>query len=253
MSKNRTAQLNDALGVLANVLDRTILVEDFKQRPALNGDILITSTNPTLAQMATRFLANRDFEVLGTNMTTALCTFSTGGGVTLTTAGAANDQGILSVHLDTNQTQWSVIDFSTDDEIALGTKIKTGASVADTTLWFGWKLTNTPVVATDNDQAFFRYETSTNSGKWQAVYSASGTDYTIDTGVSVAAATEYKLEIVVDEDRVPRFFINNELVATGTALTTGVDLLPYVGVQAGAAAAKAVTVRKLVAAKSNND
>lgn len=253
MSKTRTAQLNDNLGVVDTLLDKLVLVENFNQRPALNADILITSTNPTLAQMALRFAANRDFEVLGTNMTTALCTHSTGGGITLTTAGAENDQAILSVHLDATQTTWATTDFSTDDEIALATRLKTGASIAAATIWFGWKLTNTPVVATDANQAFFRYEPSTNSGKFQAVYSVSGTDYELDTGVTVAAATEYVLEISVDDDRVPRFFINGKLVATGTALTTGIDLLPYAGVQAGAAAAKAITVRKICVAKTTND
>ena len=253
MSKIRTAQFLDNLGIAEANLSRIVLVEDFKQRPILNAEALITSGTPTLAQMALRFRANRDFEVLGTNMTSALCTHATGGGITLTTAGAANDQGILSVHLDSGQTQWATIDFSTDDETAFGARIKTGASIADATIWAGLKLTNTPVVATDANQAFFRYEPATNSGKFQAVYSVSGTDYEIDTGVTVEASTAYNLEIAIDSARVARFYINSEEVGTSVALTTGIDLLPYVGVQAGAAAAKAVTVRKLVCAKTDNE
>tara|TARA_R100000008_G_scaffold51530_1_gene31014 strand:+ start:38 stop:640 length:603 start_codon:yes stop_codon:yes gene_type:complete len=48
---------------------------------------------------------NTNFEVLGTNMTTALATRSaTSAVVTLTTAGADQDQAILCPHLDSGQT-----------------------------------------------------------------------------------------------------------------------------------------------------
>jgi len=45
--------------------------------------------------------------------------------------------------------------------------------------YLGWfKLTNTPVVATDDNSCFFRYQSSVNSGKWQLNCSRAGVDVT---------------------------------------------------------------------------
>ena len=71
--------------------------EFFKRRLALNADISNSSEG-------TRMIANPDFELLGENMTSGLCTFSnTEVGITLTTATADNDQAIVLPHLDNNQ------------------------------------------------------------------------------------------------------------------------------------------------------
>ena len=110
------------------------------------------------------------------------------------------------------------------------------------TIWAGLKLTNVSVTATDDDQAFFRYAAATNSGRWQAISSAAGVDDAHDTGVAVAASTAYRLRIAIDADRVARFYINNSLVETSGVLVTAKDLIPYIGVQANAAAAKKITV-----------
>lgn len=246
MSKNRTAQQNDTLRIFKNEFDRITLVEKWLKTPGINAD-LASGTE------ATRVPRNRDFEVLGTNGTSALATFSDGGGLTITTAGASADQMIILPHLDTKQSAWSAIKWNTNDSVAYGNKIKTGASIADTTIWVGLKLTNTSVTATDDDQVFFRYEPSTNSGKWQFIYSVGGTDYSLDTGVTVAASTSYELEIAIDSDRVPRGYVNGDHTNTGTAMTADIDLIPYFGVQADAAAAKAITSRGCAISKEQND
>ena len=103
-------------------------------------------------------LANRNFEVLGTNMTSELCTFNTSGGITMTTAGGANDQAILAPHLDTNQTSWTSTLFGTHNELEFQTSVSID-SISNSTFWVGLKLTNTPVIATDADQAFFVFDT----------------------------------------------------------------------------------------------
>jgi hypothetical protein len=254
MPKNRTAQQDDTLYVLANSRERVTFVENWNKKPGLNADIVIDPDADDAAKLVAFVIANRDFEVLGTNAVTASVTFSTGGGIVLTTAGASADSTIVAPHLDTGQTAETTVDWSTSDKPAIAAKIQTGAAITDATIWYGLKLTNTPVVATDNDQVMFRYQAGVNDGKWQAIYSVGGTDYTLDTGVVVAASTHYDLQIDVDGDRVPTFYINGEEVAKGTALTANVDLIRYVGVLAGAAAAKAITVRPgYVISKELND
>lgn len=230
---------------------RYTLREYFNQRPALNAVIGLPgsdSTSPTAAALAAYTIANKNFEVLGTNMTTALATFNAAGGITLTTAGADGDQGIVTPHLDSTQTSWKAATLTTDASVKFETFIKTGASIADTIIWAGLKLTNTSVVATDNDQAFFRYEADANSGQWTFVTSRSGTDttYLVPTATSAApvAATLYRLTIEIAADRTVTASINGVPVSINpqAALTTAVTLIPYVGVQAAAAAAKAINV-----------
>lgn len=114
--------------------------------------------------------------------------------------------------------------------------------IADMTIWAGLKLTNTSVTATDNDQAFFRYASATNSGKWQAINSIDGTDTATDSGVTVAATTFYRLRVNIDSSRIARFYINGTLVATSAALKDATDLIPYIGVQANTGAAKAINI-----------
>lgn len=200
--------------------------------PGINAD-LASGTE------ATREPVSRSFEVLGTNGTSALSTYYAEGGITFTTAGANDDQMILLPHLDTKQTAWSQVTWGTDKQTEWACNISTAASVALVTLWAGLKLTNTSVVATDNDQAFFRV---TAAGNWSAIYSIGGTDTTVDTGVAVAASTKYRLGIAIDSSRIARFYINDELVATSTALTDATDLIPYIGVHANTGSAKAMNI-----------
>jgi hypothetical protein len=228
---------------LANRYD---LVEKFQKRPALNAVIALDENSNAAAHAAAQ-IANKDFEVL--------VTFADGGGITLTTAGADDDQGILLAHLDTNQTSWAAAKWNTADEVIFETTIETGASIANYHIWAGLKLTNTGAVATDNDQCFFLFnvENSTSATQFVCVTSRSGTDTETASGVTVAAATSYHLKIVIDSARVPRFYINGVLVVTAAALTDDVDLKPYIGVQALAAAAKAIIVRGLRCSKTLND
>lgn len=204
-------------------------------KPSLNADI-------QNAAEATRMIADPDFELLGTNATSASSSFNAEGGITLTTAGANNDQVILLPHLDANQSAWSRTTWGTDKETAWQCRFQTAASIADLIVWTGLKLTNTPTVATDNDQVFFRYESGVNDGEFQAIQSIGGTDVTTDTGVVVAVSTEYELVISIDSSRIARMFINGVLVATSGALTDATDLIPYFGVQAKTGATKAATV-----------
>lgn len=205
-------------------------------KPAANADILN-------ATESTRMIADPDFEILGTNASSDDVTFNVEGGITFQTDGADNDQVILVPHLDANQTAWTQVIWGTDQETEWECLIRTAASVATQTIWAGLKLTNTSVTATDDDQAFFRYAAATNSGKWQAISSRAGTDVATNTGVTVAAATDYHLKITIDSDRIPRFYINGVLVDTGAALVTAKDLIPYIGIHANHATAHSLHIR----------
>jgi len=194
------------------------------------------------AAMAALLNADREFEILGTNASSDDVTANPEGGIILETDGASGDQVILLPHLNTGQSAWTTYTWGTDQQTEWSCHIKTYSNIADIILWAGLKLTNTSTTATDNDQVFFRFAPATNSGKWQAIYSIGGTDTAGDSGVTVAASTEYHLKVTIDSSRIARFYINGTLVATSTALTDATDLIPYLGVQASAAAAKRLYV-----------
>lgn len=205
-------------------------------KPGINADI-------QNAAEGTRMIADPDFEVLGTNASSDDVTFNAEGGIQFQTDGADGDEVILVPHLDANQSAWEQITWGTDKEVEWECHIESGSSIDNAIIWAGLKLTNTEVTATDADQAFFRYENGVNSGNWEAISSVGGTDDAHDSGVSVAASTQYHLKITIDSSRVARFYINGALVETSGALTDTTDLIPYIGVAAdGAAEAKVLVI-----------
>lgn len=232
--------------------NRYDLTEQFLQKPGLAADLDPASFAQATNRLYT--LGNKQFNVTGTNSTTALSTFAVGGGVTLTTAGASADQMIIIPAAQQNSldiSAWNV-GFLSDNRPIFETVIKTAASIASVTIWAGLKLTNTSVVATDNDQTFFEVATNSSSvGNWTCQTSNTNVDTTQDSGLALVASTSYHLKISVGVDRVPRYYINGKLKATGPALATAITWKPYVGVQATAAAAKAISVRYLRCVKDN--
>jgi len=248
---------------------RAYLEEYFLQRPGLNANIDQAST------VEVQRALNRNWEALGTNMTTALCTFATtGAGVLVTTATADQDQGILTPHLDTAATAWAGSLWGTENSVHFETSIQLPA-LDNQKVWAGLKLTNDQLVATDDDQMFFKFQSdATNSeafttlANWHFVHSIGGTDYISRLPIAVAANTPYHFKIEVDSDRKAAIFVNGiqyNVTTTagstgGTAVTTGttktaalsndVDLIPYVGIEAGAAAAEAVNVHYVACSRS---
>jgi len=208
-------------------------------KPGINGDI-------QNATEAVRMIADPDFEILGTNSTSALSTFAVEGGITMTTAAVAADQMILAPHLDANQSGWTQVTWGTDQSTRWECRLRTGASITDTIIWAGLKLTNTAVTTTDINQVFFRYEEGVTTGNWEAIDSIANVDNEVDSSVTVAINTDYHLVIEIDSSRLARFYIDGVLVSTSAALTTAIDLIPYIGVEVqagGVAGAKAITVR----------
>lgn len=251
--------------------DRLLLEEYFHQRPALNAvataplDDADATAASNEAIIIARGIANRNFEVDGTNMTTALATFSANGGITLTTADGDQDQAIVLPHLDPNQTAWSAINWGTEDSTEWECVIRTSAAIDNQKIWAGLKLSNDQLIATDDDQLFFKYQTDatasevfTNFTLLHFVYSIGGVDYISALPITVAASTKYHLKIAIGSDRKASIFVNNvqynitstagstggTAVVAGTdktaALTITDDLIPYVGIETGDANAPAV-------------
>lgn len=199
--------------------NRYELVDKFKRLPQANASISV--------------VYNLDFEILGTGASDDDVTFNTTtAGILLTTDSSASQQVIVLPHLDTSQTAWTQTKWGTENQVIWECLLRTGASVASIVIWAGLKLTNTSAVATDNDQAFFRFDG--NVANWEPTYSIGGTDTELNSGVAVSANTTYHLRIEIDADRKAHFFINDDEVGVSTALTNDVDLIPYVGVEGNA-------------------
>tara|TARA_Y100000004_G_scaffold119329_1_gene134099 strand:+ start:199 stop:1095 length:897 start_codon:yes stop_codon:yes gene_type:complete len=269
VSKNTTTGLIQDRTIHGGLKDtrRYYLEEWFKQLPKLNAVNIIDPDADDASALALHVSANKDFEVLGTNMTSALSTRnSTAAGIVLTTAGADQDQAIVCPHLDSNQTAWTGTLWGTENQVHWECSINTNA-IDNQKLWAGLKLTNDQLIATDANQAFFKFQTdATNSEAFDDytllhfVHSIGGTDYISALPITVAANTNYHLKIEFDSDRKMSIFVNGQqynITSTagstgGTAVTSGttksaamtddIDLIPYIGIEAGAAAAEAVDV-----------
>jgi len=230
-------------------------VEKFLKRPGINTAMDKPSGSTTA-------LVNKNFEVAGTNMTTALATFNADGGIIMTTAGALNDQCILQLQQDTNMTAMNTLNWYPTKKIRFATTVSFG-SVNNIVFLAGFKLTSGSWPATDVDQVMFYFTdrdgagslaaATATAGSVQAVYSLAGTDKyagsaantTTEAGFSVD--TDYDLLIEVDASRIPRFYLDGDLIATGTAFASGStpSLKPFVEIHSGTAEARDVKIRYL--------
>ena len=231
----------------ARSTNRYYLEEYFNQMPALNAVVTqpLTDADATAAAndaiIVARGIANRSFEVSGTNMTTALVDFAPEGGITLKTAGADADQAILTPHLDTDQSAWATTAWNTAQSLEWECKIYTSAAIDNQKIWAGLKLTTDQVIATDDDQAYFKFQTDATASEaftdftlLHFVYSVGGTDFISALPITVEASTAYHLKISFDSDRKASIFVNGvQYNATttagstgGTAVTTGTTPTP---------------------------
>ena len=281
-----TGVIHDRTQMSSKVWDarRYYLYEPFLQRPGLNAINIIDPDADDASALAVTQAANKNFETLGTNYTTALTTFpGTQAGILMTTATADQDQAILLPHLDTNQSAWSKVLWGTENQVEWECSINLAAT-DNQKVWAGLKLTNDQLPQTDADQAYFYYASDATNGQalstftpWYFIQSVNGTDYLTNTGVTVAASTNYHFRISIDSDRKPSIFINGvqysptttaattfdgstEVTGTtqatiatsysatnantqkGPALKNDVDLITYIGIENGAAAAEALNV-----------
>ena len=219
-------------------------------------------------------LGNQDFCIEGTNaVETSVAFSSTEAGFVLTTAGADDDQVMISPRTttvsemgsDSSPSAWSGVLWGTENQVEWTCALRTTSAITTQSFWAGLKLTNTGVYATDANQAYFLYASDddqgalTTNGDLHFVYSVANTDYVTDLGIAVAASTIYKLRIVVDSDRKVTVYVNETqygLVTSATAggatqstttqksnaMTNDIDLIPFVGLQSHSAAADTITL-----------
>ena len=251
---------------------RYYLEEYFAQLPGVNADLASTTES-------TNTPVSRDFEILGTSKTSALVTYSaTVAGMTITTAGSDADQMIVVPHLDTKQTAWTGTKWGTENQVHWEASIRTSSAIDNQKIWAGLKLTNDQLPETDANQAYFYFATDETVGQVLStytplyfIYSIAGADYLTNLGITVAASTNYHLKIAFDSNRKMSVFVNGEqygLATTATttfdgttsvtgttqatidnriqksaAMTDDINLIPYIGIEAGDGAAAALDVQ----------
>ena len=248
-------------GTPAKDARRYYLEEYFSKKPGLNAVSIIDPDADSASDLAAFVIANRDFETLGTNYTTALTTFAAHqAGILMTTATADQDQGILLPHLDTNQTAWSGTKWGTENQVQWECSIQ-AAQTDNEKIWAGLKLTNDQLIATDATNG----ESLDSTTNWHVIHSIGGTDYISRLPIAFAADTPYHLKIVIDSDRKATVFVNGiqynltstsgstggtavtavqpgTAVVKSAALTNDVNLIPYIGIENGDAAAAVLNV-----------
>ena len=211
--------------------------------------------------------ADPHFMGVGTNLTSALVTRnSTRAGIVATTAGADQDQAIICPNSGTAETGWADTPWGTENQLDWECSISLPA-LDNQKVWAGLKLTNDQLVATDANQAYFKYQTdATNSEAftdftvWHFVHSIGGTDFISALPITVAAETEYHFRIQINAAREAAIFVNGvqydvtttsgstggTAVASGTdrtaAMTNDIDFIPFIGIEAGAAAAEILQI-----------
>ena len=194
--------------------------------------------------------ANQDFEVAGTNMTSALVTLNSArGGVRLTTAGAASDQALLQPRVtNANDTRWAT-GFNTDQSPQWACAFRV-TSVAAIKIKVALALTNTMDLGTDTDQVGIYFDAASYT-YFKTFTSIGGTDSSVattdgDTTVAPAANTEYRVRIELDASRRASIYINDVLALQTAALTTNIALKPFIGIESSSGA-KVIDVRPMTA------
>lgn len=195
---------------------------------------------PATNAAAEDFSADPDFELSGTSTLTAA--FAADGGVLLTTDATDGEHIYLTPHADTEHAIWDDITWGTDDEAEWECTFKVG-DIDSCIAWLGLKLTTTDVVATDTDQAFFRYEDDISSAALVAQCSINDTDLSHVSDNIITAGEIVTVAAKFDKDEVCHMFINGREVFSRSFKGHTVDLKPFVGIEAdGAADAAELTI-----------
>jgi hypothetical protein len=180
-------------------------------------------------------LADKNFEITGTNVVSGNCTYDGDHGLKFTTQSAAADQVIMEPSTAGDDSGlFREITWSTRDETKFECLFRTDVLEVTGVIMIGMSLgLSSPFVVGDKaDQAVFRWLNGTDT-TWKVNNSIGSTDTTADTGVAVVASSVYLFQIEFDANRRCRYYINGNLVHTSLAHSADVDLLPVVGIQEG--------------------
>ena len=210
---------------------RWTCVEDFRLRPQLVASIANNDASKITA-------------LIGTNAADAGSVFNTGGGITLATAGGANDQMCIRSQTTANQGNFRGTSWSTSNQPIFRAVVRV-IDTANIVIAAGLKLSLTAGATlfdntTDANQVYFGYATDNRygvgAGNWAAVIRIGGAS----ANVSLRAISTgiHFLTLAVDSSRIARFYLDGALVATSAALTAATTLLPFVGEEALVAAGR---------------
>ncbi len=234
----------------ADYRDRIVLRDNFQTgRP-----ILAASLDPsTINQASVRLLtgANEQWIISGTNAANAGSALAVDGGIALATAGADNDQIVLTPATAINsvgQSAFRATELEPEHQPTFEAIIEL-PSLADVQVQAGFVLTDAQDAGTDADQVKFQFsdEGSTSTTNLTRLLSIGGTDTEIDLGVAPTASRSLRLGIEIDGSRRAQMYVDGLKVgARSAAMTAGVNLIPMIGIQALTAAAKTVFVRELL-------
>lgn len=98
--------------------------------------------------------------------------------------------------------------------------IRTPAILSDVTNTYSMRVGFIDSVSAEStDGVFFRYAYTVNSGKWQFVTRANGVETITDTGITFAAATNYRMQIQVQPDGLKAFGIIDGVNVASSTLT----------------------------------
>lgn len=229
-SVNLAAALRDAS--INGVAERIRLIESLKYarigyytnfndgKPLVEGsDVghdIPSSWDATAAGIAAKAIGQGCTQLLlaGTNMTDALATWATGGGLTLTTATADNDAAYMIPNSDSDVANaFTEKDWDLDRQGHFLSVFKTGAAVTTTGLFHGFKIDND--FGTDDVDicGFFVDTEADNTIKLVATRNSVGLfggSVTYDTEKPLEASTAYHFEIAIGSDGYPVFWIDDE-------------------------------------------
>ena len=263
---------------MINVMVHNIADGSCKIRIGTNGTDIAAQVFKLFFVIDPYITPNQNFVLGGTNSGSLQVSNNSGrsgtgfAGIKLNSGATNNDFSILSprdgeteLPAGFDSSAWSAVPFGTENKIDFSCAISTSATITETAIWAGLKLTEAGAYATDANQAYFLYATDddlgalTTNGNLHFVYSVGGTDYITNLGITVTTNTVYRLRISFDENRKISVFVNNVqygLVTTATAgggtqsisttrslaMTDDIDLIPFVGIQSLSASGRGIQV-----------
>lgn len=187
-----------------------------------------------------------------------------GGMYLFTSADSANDQVILHPNPSNGHNALNSGVLKTGSRLEFQTSVIFPSIATNFSFFAGLKLTATPLIATDADQAMFCFGQASplnaslpSTTNFVFAYSVGGTDYMTNLGLPVVADREYHLKFVMDKNRKIKVFINGVQFGLSSAsgtytatnsydesaqLTNNVSLYPMAGLQLTSATKRSVVV-----------
>jgi len=255
MPRNATAQIDADTGILTRSRSRRYFYDNFDAIPLIDAsyDIGDQSGTDVTALIEAAVEGNFNWFNSATDGVDAKMTHATFGGVLMTTDGTTADQQAIMPNTSAElQHGQESLDLDTNRQPAVEWGFATSSDITTAqTIWAGLVLTQevSYTVDFDADQIKLEYVAGANSGVFMIRHSIGGTDASIDTGITVAASTEYFVKIKLYADRTFGIHVGEaadpgaaKYFHVDSAMTDLLTLKPTIGIQESGTAV-AVTAR----------